>query len=415
MRILIVSQYYWPESFIINELSLTLARQGHQVTVATGKPNYPGGDIFEGYCASGVQEERYYDLINVIRVPVYPRGSGGGRKIVLNYLSFIFMGLWYFPQKLKGKDIDVILVFAPSPILQAIPAIFLKWVKRAHLAIWVQDLWPQSLKATGFIRNRFALRAVGLLVRCIYSFANTLLVQSQAFISAVGDYARRDKIIYYPNSYQDSSLQPSITTQIPTDLLALLEGYFCLVFAGNLGKAQSVDTLMQTAEYLKHLPNCKLVLVGSGSMTGWLEEQKVIRGLDNLILAGRFPAEEMPQFFSRAAGLLVTLKQEQIFAYTIPSKIQAYLAAGRPILAALDGEGARVVEEAGAGLTSPAEDAVGLALRIEQLYRMSPAERDELGRAGRRYYFEHFEMNLQCLRLADILKSRMKEAGAKEK
>lgn len=407
MKLLIVSQYFWPESFIINDVVRKLVEQGHEVVVATGKPNYPDGKVYPGYSAKGIQHERYLGQVDVLRVPLWPRGKGGALNLILNYLSFAISGILYFPWLLRGYHFDAILVFGMSPVTQAIPAILLKRLKCAYLAVWVQDLWPESLSATGFIRNRLALRIVGWLVRGIYACTDTLLVQSKAFAAPVARYARVDKIVYYPNSYPDKALQPIASTQVPAELLEELERNFCLVFAGNLGTAQSVETLVHAAERLKHLPDCKLVLVGSGSMLGWVEKQKAVKGLNNLILAGRFPPSEMPQFFSRAAGLLVTLKQEEIFAYTIPSKIQAYLAAGRPVIAALDGEGARVIDEAGAGLTCPAEDADGLARCIEQLFHMSSAEREELGRSGREYFLANFEMGRQCQRLVEILESRI--------
>lgn len=163
------------------------------------------------------------------------------------------------------------------------------------------------------------------------------------------------------------------------------------------------------ADKLRHLFGLRIVLVGSGSMSNWIESQKQSRGLENLILAGRFPVTEMPHFFNRAAGLLVTLKQDEAFSYTIPSKVQAYLAAGRPIIAALDGEGARVIQEARAGLTSPAQDAEGMAKSIEQFFHMSSDERESLGQSGRAYYLEHFEMERQSQRLVEILSSRINE------
>jgi glycosyltransferase involved in cell wall biosynthesis len=323
-------------------------------------------------------------------------------------------GLRYFPRAVKGENYDAIFVFAMSPITAAIPAIYLKWKLKSHLAVWVQDLWPESLSATGFVKNKTALRAAGWMVRGIYAFVDTLLVQSRAFREPVARYADPGKIVYYPNSYQDvpPSTEP---TRIPAPLLAELENNFCLVFAGNLGTAQSVETLVEVADKLRGLSGLKIVLVGSGSMLSWIESQKQSRALDNLILAGRFPASEMPHFFSRAAGLLVTLKQNEAFSYTIPSKVQAYLAAGRPIIAALDGEGARIVQEAGAGLTSPAQDAEGMAKSIEQLFRMTLEQRESLGQSGRAYYLEHFEMERQSQRLVELLHSRINELKGRSK
>ena len=307
----------------------------------------------------------------------------------------------------KGKSFDVIFVFAPSPITQVIPAIYLKLKLKAHLAVWVQDLWPESLKATGFIRNPILLTAVGMMVRCIYALTDTLLIQSQAFHAPISRYACSEKIVYYPNSCPDLSPQLNSETEIPQTVLDIMTENFCLVFAGNLGTAQSLETLVQAAEKLLHLPEVKLIVVGSGSMEKWLQEQVNSKQLDNLMLVGRFPPSEMNQFFSRAGGLLVTLRKEEIFAYTIPSKIQAYLGAGKPVIAALDGEGAKVISKAGAGLTCPAEDYEGLARCIETLYSMSTLERDNLGAAGRAYYLEHFEMKKQCQRLVGILHSRI--------
>ena len=415
MRILLLTQYFWPESFIINDLVKTLVSQGHMVEVLTGKPNYPDGKIFEEYTAEGCMDEYFDETVCVHRVPLYPRGSGGAKNLLRNYFSFVYNGLKYFHSQVKGKHFDVIFVFAPSPVTQLIPAIYLKLKMKTYLAFWVQDLWPESLKATGFVRNPLILSAIGLMVRGLYSLTDTLLIQSRAFHEPVSRYACAEKIIYYPNSYQDLPHQISTDTQIPQAVIDMMANHFCLVFAGNLGTAQSLETLVQAAENLQHLPEVKLIVVGSGSMEEWLKQQVVSKGLDNLVPVGRFPSDEMPQFFSRADGLLVTLKKEEIFAYTIPSKIQAYLAAGRPIVAALDGEGAKVVTEAGAGLTCPAEDHEGLASCIEHLYKMPASERRKLGAAGRSYYLENFEMRKQAERLVEILQNRIAAIGKGKK
>ncbi|CEK10238.1 glycosyltransferase family 4 protein [Legionella hackeliae] len=408
MKILLVSQYFWPESFLINDLVKCLVADGHVVEVLTGKPNYPDGQVFKGYSASSRMTEQFNEQITVHRVPIFPRKKGGAKNLILNYFSFIVSGLFYFPRFAKGKQFDAILVFAPSPITSSIPAIYLKKRLRTHLAIWVQDLWPESLSATGFIRNQKMLNHVGKVVRWIYKASDTLLVQSKAFYQPVEKYADKEKIIYYPNSYLEAPETSLETEQIPRDLLSMLEQNFCLVFAGNLGTAQALSVIVNAAQQLKHLENLKIVLVGSGSMMPWLKEQKNSQKLDNLILAGRFPSTCMPHIFSRAAGLLVTLKQEEIFTFTVPSKIQAYLAAGRPIIAALDGEGAHVIHDAGAGFATPAEDEKALAISMEQLYHMDPADRNKLGQSGRAYFMKHFEMKKQSQRLIEILEDRVK-------
>lgn len=411
MRIALVTQYFWPESFSINDLVASLVEQGHTVEVFTGKPNYPDGKVFAGYAAEGYLQESFGGNVPVHRAPLRPRGSSGAKNLLLNYLSFVFNGLRYFPRQAKGKTYDVVFVFSLSPITSVIPAIYLKWRLKTHLAIWVLDLWPESLSATGFIKNKLVLSLVGLMVRGIYACTDTILVQSRAFVGAVSRYASPDKIFYYPNSSVDVSVVPRQETTVPNELLALLDNNFCVVFTGNLGTAQAVETLLAAAARLTHLPEFKLVLVGSGSMSAWLEQKKSELRLENLVLAGRFPASEMPQFLHRAKGLVVSLKRADIFAQTVPAKIQSYLAAGRPIIASLDGEGARVVSESGAGMACPAEDVDKLAACFERLYGMSETQRESLGEAGRAYFLEHFETDKQALNLVRILQARISSQG----
>jgi glycosyltransferase involved in cell wall biosynthesis len=411
LNILIVSQYFWPEHFIINDLALKLKEQGHTVTIFTGKPNYPEGETYPGYSSSDIQEECYSENINVFRVPLRPRKNGGRKNLTLNYLSFVFSGLRHSFRFSKNKEFDVIFVFVVSPITAVIPAILLKWLTKSHLAIWVQDLWPESIRATGFIRNRFILGCVRGLVRGIYYFSDTILAQSKGFIPHILPLANKNKVFYYPNSVVDNVCEQIVYEELPLDLIELLETQFCIVFAGNIGTAQSVETIVTAAEKLKDEPNIKIVLVGSGSKISWIEQQVAERNISNLVLVGRYPASEMPFIFSKAAGLLVTLKSNEIFSFTIPSKIQSYLAAGRPIIAALNGEGANIIREAGAGLVSPSEDPDKLAEAIKQLYHLPNDAREEMGRSGRAYFLSHFEMDGQCRRLIQILENRLKLQG----
>ncbi len=409
MKILILSQYFWPESFIINDFVKNLVVDGHDVTVATGKPNYPGGQIFEGYTAAGVQTESYLGQIDVFRVPLYPRKHGGAKNLILNYFSFIFAGLFYFPWLLRKKKFDSIMVFAPSPIVQAIPAILLKWMHRAHLSIWVQDLWPESLSATNFIKNKFILKIVEVLVRMIYAATDTLFVQSQAFTEPVARYAKRSKIVYFPNCFDSESMKTDVNYNLPTELVQTLNKNFSFVFAGNLGTAQSLETIVRAAEYLSDLPNVKIIFVGSGSLSRWLENEIHQKNIKNIYLAGRFPMDAMPLIFKDSKVLLVTLKHDPLFELTIPSKIQAYMAAGKPILAALSGEGARVISEANAGMVGPAEDSKALSENMRQMYAMSEAELSKMSESAKEYFKKNFEMSTQVKYFISILKDQLKK------
>lgn len=402
MRILVLSQYFWPEGFIINDVVRVLVEQGHEVVVATGKPNYPDGKIYDGYRARGTQTENYEGKVTVVRVPLWPRGRGGAVNLILNYLSFVVAGLALFPWLLRGQKFDSILVFAPSPIIQAIPAIALKWLKNARLALWVQDLWPESLSATGFVRNQHVLRAVGWVVKAIYKACDTVLVQSRAFVEPVARYTEQRKIHYYPNSIDARSVTPDCV--LDENLLACLDDHFCVVFAGNLGTAQALDTLVAAAVLLRDDADIRLVLVGSGSRLEWLRSQQKALNLSNLILPGRFPASAMKPIFQRSSALLVSLNDDAAFARTVPSKVQAYLAAGRPIIASLNGEGGRVVLESGAGVVSPAEAAQPLVDNIREIKSMDDNERALMGAAGRQYFEANFEMVSQVSNLVELLK-----------
>lgn len=384
MRVLILSQYFWPESFRINELVTALNAKGVEVEVLTGKPNYPVGAVFPGYRTWGCTRESFQG-VPVHRVPLMPRGRGALR-LALNYLSFILSGLVLAPWLLRGRHFDAIFVYAPSPILQAIPAIWLGWLKRCPVLLWVQDLWPESLSSTGHLTHPGALKAVERVVRWIYRRADLLLVQSRAFIPRVRAMAADTPVVYYPNSFledEPGAARPDVDCQ----------GFGCgfpVLFAGNLGTAQAVDVVLDAAMLLSDVSDIRFVMVGDGSRREWMQQQVVARGLNNLVFPGRFPVEAMPVLMGRAAALLVTLADTEIFRLTIPSKVQAYMAAGRPIVACLNGAGAEVVDEAGAGVTVPAEDGAALACAIRALYAQPEAARAAMGARGRRYYEEHF-------------------------
>jgi glycosyltransferase involved in cell wall biosynthesis len=400
MRVLLVSQYFWPETFRINEVVRSLRDAGADVTVLTGKPNYPDGVIFDGYSAWGTRREEYQG-IPVLRVPMTPRRRGSAIGLAMNYLSFVFGASVFGPWLLRGRQVDVIIVYGISPILQGIPAIVMKLFKRCPAVLWVQDLWPQSLEATGFVRNRSALKAVEWVVRAIYRFSDLLLVQSMAFIDPVAALSDRRKIAYHPNpgelAFEEQD--PAAAGEPPFQC----RSSFNVLFAGNLGTVQAVDTIIDAAERLKTREDIRFVLVGSGSRADWIRGEIRRRELSNVDLPGRFPPESMPAILRAASVLLVTLARSDIFRMTVPSKVQAYLAAGKPILAALDGEGARVVSEAGAGVAVEPEDAQALADAVQRMSQLSEQELVEMGRRGRAYYHSHFAPDLLAGRLIEHL------------
>jgi len=384
MRLLVVSQYFYPENFRINEIVWELKNRGIAVEVLTGKPNYPSGVVFGGYQSWGFTKDSL-NGVRIYRVPLMPRGKGGVR-LALNYLSFILFAFVFGPWLLRHRRFDAIFVFAPSPILQAIPAISLGWLKNCPVLLWVQDLWPESLSATGHVKHPSVLKMVEHVVKWIYRHVDLLLVQSRAFIPKVRALAGTTPIVYYPNSFIENT---------PGEMHHKIDcpGFDCdfpMLFAGNIGSAQSVEVVLEAATILRDVEGIRFVMVGDGSRRDWMMQQALDRGLKNLVFPGRFPIESMPTLLSKAAALLVTLADTEIFRLTIPSKVQAYLAAGRPIIACLNGAGAEIVKDANAGVTVPAEDASALAQAVKGLYAMPTHERLEMGARGRKYYEEHF-------------------------
>jgi len=397
MKTLIVTQYFWPENFLINDLAMGLLERGHRVTVLTGKPNYPSGRFFPGYGFLGKIAEDY-NGVAVRRVPLLPRGDGGRLRLALNYASFAISATLLGAMVCR-EEYDAILVYEPSPVTVGLPALWLKKLRRAPIFFWVQDLWPESLAATGAVRSALILRTVEKLVRWIYRGCDRILTQSRAFFEPIEKLGvERERILYFPNS-AESLYRPVQTGPDERSRFGLPEG-FIVMFAGNIGAAQDFESIIQAAELLKGHADIHWAVLGDGRMYPWVQQQVAARQLSGTFhLLGRHPLDEMPRYFAMADAMLVTLKKDPIFALTIPSKVQSYLACGRPIVAAVDGEGARVIDEAGAGLTAPAENPAALAESVLSLARMGPAKRNALGASGRSYFEKNFERDMLIDRL----------------
>ena len=402
MKILIVSQYFWPENFRINDLTAGLVARGHEVTVLTGIPNYPGGRFFPGYGLFRNLRQHYHGA-RVLRVPLIPRGKGGGIRLALNYLSFALSASVLAPFLCSGR-FDLIFVCQLSPVTVALPALLLKKLKNAPVILWVLDLWPESLAATGAVRSEKILGMVKQLVRFIYSECDMITAASRGFITSISDNGVSvERMGYFPN-WCEPEYQAKPGDSRETEHSEMPEG-FRIMFAGNIGAAQDFETILAVAEMLKGYPDIHWVVLGDGRKFAWVKEQVNIRGLANTVhLFGRHPPERMTGFFSRADVMLVTLKNDPAFAITVPGKIQSYMACGRPILAALNGEGARLIMESGAGLASPAEDTDALRKIVLSMYRMSREEREAMGKQGREYCEANFDREMLISRLEEWMR-----------
>ncbi|MBB1149746.1 glycosyltransferase family 4 protein [Myroides sp. NP-2] len=398
MRILILSQYFWPENFKINDIALGLKEKGHEVIILTGLPNYPDGNLFSGYKNCGFVE--YWNDIKVYRSRLLPRGNGGAIRLFLNYFSFAFFASFkIFSVKEK---IDSVLVFEPSPITVGIPAVFYKVFKKVPYAFWVQDLWPASLTAAGGIKNKLLLGIFNSLTKKIYKYSSILLVQSRTFTDYIIDQGvSKDKIVYVPNTTED--FYKCIDKSNKYSYL-LPQGYK-IMFAGNIGEAQSLDTFLNAMKIV--IDNGILfnwIILGDGRYLETLKNNTKSLGLEPYVhFLGKYAAEEMPEFFSNADALYVSLKKDYIFSLTIPSKVQSYLACGKPIIASLDGEGAKVIEESKSGFVSDSENVVELSIIIEKVLRLTDIEKEECSKNALNYYNKEFKRETVLSKIENIL------------
>jgi colanic acid biosynthesis glycosyl transferase WcaI len=380
MRVLIVSQYFWPENFRVNDLSVELVKRGHVVTVLTGLPNYPDGEIFEDFRKAPANFANLQG-VEIVRVPLLPRKKGSLR-LMLNYLSFVVTAAVVGGWKLRGRAFDVVLTNQLSPVTVGLPAAWLAMLKRAPMAMWVLDLWPDTLLALGTVRSPRILNMVGKLVSFIYRRCDLILAQSRSFVPQIRKLAGpKQRIEYFP-SWAEDVFQPG-TTVTPAPEVPPRAGTFNVMFAGNIGECQDFPCILDAAEHLRDHEHIRWLIVGDGRVAPWVREELQRRGLDERVeLLGRHPLERMPSFFAHADALLVTLADQPIFAMTIPGKLQSYFAAGKPVVAALNGEGAELIERTGAGKAAPAGNPQALADAVLELSRLTPQQRDAMGAAG---------------------------------
>ena len=398
MKILVVTQYFWPENFRINDLALGLSERGHHVEVLTGKPNYPNGHFYPGYSFFSTPIEGWKG-IQIHRSKLIPRGKSGSLRLMLNYVSFAFFST--IKVLTIGRDFDKILVYEPSPITVGLPAIVYKYFNKVPIYFWVQDLWPQSVTAAGGTSNKFVINVLEKVTRWIYKKSDKILIQSEAFREIlIQQSVENKKIIYYPNSVENFFKTEPVDATIDN---TLPKG-FRVMFAGNIGEAQDFETIIQAAKILcETSPSVKWIILGDGRKKSYIEQEIKRLGLENQVfLMGSFPVTDMPKFFTCADCLLVSLKSEYIFSLTIPSKIQSYLACGKPIIGSLDGEGARVILEAKSGLVSNAENPEMLASKIKELSTLPVDDLTLMGNNGRNYFRNNFERELLIDRLEYI-------------
>lgn len=398
MKILIVTQYYNPENFIINDIAQNLKDKGHDIEILTAIPNYPNGTFFPGYNLFNKNKEIINDIL-IHRSRIIPRFSGNKLFLSLNYISFVFFGILKLIF-IKGK-FDKIFVFAPSPITVGIVGIFASKKFNAQSFLWVQDLWPESVAVGGNINNKYILNLLDFITKIIYRYTDYILVQSEGFIDYIlNQGVKKDKIKYVPNYAVDVYSAKNYNNN-NSDLF----NNFTITFAGNIGKSQNLEILIKAAIQLKlKSEQLKFLIIGSGrNKDHLLKKVKENKVSSYFIFLGRKRPELIPSYFNMSSALFISLKKSTIFSLTIPSKLQSYMAFGKPIIGSIDGITNDIISNSNSGLVSGSHDVEGLVNNIIKMKGLSANELDKLGKNASKYYLNNFSKKVVMDKLLNIL------------
>ncbi len=402
MKILFVSQYFYPEIFKGNDIVFDLVERGHEVTVLTGKPNYPEGKFYKGYNFFNKNTE-YIQGAKVIRTPLFPRRSGKALPLILNYLSFIFFSYFVVFFRLRDK-FDLIFVQQLSPVTMALPGLWMKRRQKTPLFLWVLDLWPESITANSTIKKGFIINFIEKLVKNIYNKSDVILISSRFFKNSILEKCndKSKRIIHFPNWAEDVFENvKEISSKIPDLPLG-----FNIMFAGNIGESQGFEAILDTVELTKN-EDINWIIIGDGRKVNWIKKEIKNRKLSKIHLLGRYPLETMPHFFKMADVMLVSLKDEPIFELTVPAKVQAYMASGKPILGILNGEGKILINESKCGFAVTAGDSLALANKSIEMSKFSIAQIKEICKNSLDFYNQNF--------LKEKLLNQLEELLIKEK
>lgn len=396
MNILVVCQHYWPEPFPIEDYCEELVRRGHSVSVITGVPNYPMGEIYKEY-RNKRNRDQIHNGVKIHRTLTVPRKHNVLFRM-LNYYSFAISSSIY-ALKLK-EDYDVVLTVQSSPVMMTTAA--LKYAKKhgKKAVIYCMDLWPASLKAGGISENSIIYKYFNRVSRKLYCQADKIMVTSKLFKKYFSEnFGINDSKLIYMPQYADTFFEEMKSNKI----FDKNKDSFNIVFAGNMGTAQSLPTILEAARILKSENiNVTWHMVGNGSEYESSKKKAQEYMLDNVIFYGRKPKTDMPKYYSMADAMLVTLFKDELISYTLPAKVQSYMASGKPIIAAADGETPDIISQSECGLCAHSEDAKGLADCVKKFINENKYE--EYSDNSRKFYFKHFSKERFMNQLEKILK-----------
>lgn len=403
MKILVVCQYYYPEPFRISDICEELVKKGHEVSVLTGMPNYPEGVIYDGY------KKRKHEVINgveVYRSFTIPRKSGAVYRF-LNYYSYAFSStLKVAFDKIKPKSggvFDVVLVNQLSPVMMAYAGIKYKEKYGKKLVMYCLDLWPESLVAGGIRRNSIIFKLFHRISKNIYKKCDKILVTSKMFIDYLkNEFNLKENNIEYLPQYAESIFRPEDCKKTPN-------GTIDFMFAGNIGRTQKIDTIIKAADECKNISNIRWHIVGEGSELEKLKKLSEKLEVSSIHFYGRQPLEKMPEYYSKADAMLITMEADPIISLTLPGKVQTYMAAGKAIIGSIDGETQMVIEDAKCGYCSPAENIELFVDNIKKYIDLNQSEILRMEQSSRNYYEQNFSKERYIEQLEKVLNNESEE------
>lgn len=386
-HILVISQYFYPEQFRINDICAEWINRGYKVTVVTGIPNYPQGKYYDGYGILKKNKEKYKG-IDIIRIPLVPRGNNP-LMLALNYSSFVFSGyIWKLLAKIKA---DYVFIFEVSPMSQALPGVWYAKKRKIPCYIYVQDLWPENVEIITGIKNKYILGSIGKMVDYIYKSCDRIFTTSKSFVDSIHERGvPKSKIEYWPQFAEDFyvPVEKNIVLEIPND------NSFNIIFAGNIGQAQGLDILPKAAKIIKsknHKSKIRFNIVGDGRYkTELINLIKDLKLEDMFNFIPKQPATRIPQLMAANDAAFLSLSNNPLFTKTIPAKLQSYMACGIPTIASANGETNELIKSSNGGVCSPAGNAEMLAEQIIKLSVKSQKELSEIGHNARNYYNVNF-------------------------
>lgn len=391
-HILLISQYFYPETFRVNDMAVEWVKRGYKVTVLTGIPNYPMGKFFDGYDYKHRRHE-VWNGVNIIRIPLIPRGNSSNRLLnaigmSANYLSFVASGRHWVKSAQAGElNADLIFTVEVSPMTQALIGCWYGKKYDVRVFLYVQDLWPENVETVTGIHNKVLLGLIGKMIDWIYEHTDQIFTTSPSFVIEIIKRGVSKRKVHYWPQYAEEFYEPierdKAIEELKSNRLASLVqkvdgGAFNIAFTGNIGTAQGLGILPKVAERFKdenrlsdfHSKRICFIIVGDGRYQSTLEREISDRGVENMfIFIPRQPAEKIPAILALCDAAFLSFSNDKLWEMTIPAKLQSYMACGMPIIAAAGGETKRVITEAGCGVCSPIADVDALVDVINQMIR----------------------------------------------